>query len=218
MSTQKKVWIALAIVLGVALVGIGSYFLGQKLTEDAERQKAAVEQQAAVNKAIVDTKAELNKNNTGSNTTRPPHETTPPKTSTDPTCNADELSLSTGEAEGGASAGTFHYNIILTNIGKRTCTLFGYPGVSLVNDNGNQIGNPADRQTGVEEKTQTLTPGAKVKSVVSVPDPGNFPDGQCKDGATKFRVYPPNDAGYLSVATTTTTWCQGLAVTPVQPL
>jgi len=216
MSTKKKVWITLTIVLGVALVGFGSYFLGQKLTAEAERKKAASEQQAAVNKAIADTKAELNKNNTDANASRPPHETTPPKVSTDITCNADELSLATAPAAGGASAGTFHYDLILTNTGKRTCTLFGYPGVSFVNDNGNQIGNPADRETGQAEAKQTLAPGAKVKSTINVPDPGNFPDGSCKDGATKLRVYPPNDTGYLSVATTSETWCKGFSVTPVQ--
>ena len=75
---------------------------------------------------------------------RPAHELTPPKVATTTTCNADELTLSLANADGGG-AGTLNQMVVLTNSGKRTCTLFGFPGISLVNDNGNQIGSPADR-------------------------------------------------------------------------
>jgi hypothetical protein len=217
MTTKNKILITISAIVVAALLGFGGYALGQKLTADAEQKKAETAQQEAVKKAIEQTKLEMNKNNTPANVTRPPHEVTPPKVSTETTCNADELSLAIANADGGG-AGTLNYNIVLTNTSKRTCILGGYPGVSLVNDNGNQIGNPADRTTDKPVVKLTLTPGTKVKALVSTPDDANFPEGTCKDGATKLRVYAPNDAGYLSVATTTTAWCPGFKVSPVEAL
>lgn len=215
MTKKQKIWTSLAIVLGVAIVGLGGYFVGQQLTAQNEQKKAEAAQQEAVKKAVAAAKLEANKNETAANAARPPHEKTPPKPSPETTCNADELSLAIANADGGG-AGTLNYNIVLTNTGKRTCILGGYPGVSLVNNNGNQIGNPADRTTDVKVEKLTLTPGTKVKALVSTPNDANFPEGTCKDGATKLRVYAPNDVGYLSVATTTTAWCPGFKVTPVE--
>ncbi|HEU5121308.1 MAG TPA: DUF4232 domain-containing protein [Candidatus Saccharimonadales bacterium] len=147
---------------------------------------------------------------------RPAHELTPPKTSTSATCNADELTLSLAQSDGGG-AGTLNQSIVLTNTGKRECTLFGFPGVSLVNDNGNMIGAPAERAKNYQEKTITLMPNSQTKATVSFSEPGNFPSGTCKTGATKLRVYPPNDTGYLSVASPMiTAWCPGFMISPVQ--
>ena len=141
----------------------------------------------------------------------------PAKVVTATTCNADELSLTTASsAESGA--GTLAFKINLTNIGSRTCTLGGYPGVSLVNDNGNQIGSPAGRVSNIAEKTVTLKTHDTVSSTVFYTDEGNYSDGTCKDGATKLRVYPPNDTGYLSVLLPSSdiAWCPKFEVTPVQ--
>jgi hypothetical protein len=137
------------------------------------------------------------------------------KTATATTCNADELSLTTSASSEGTGAGTVAYNLVLTNISKRTCVLGGFPGVSLVNVNGNQVGTPADRTTNYIEKELTLAPNTKVKAIVSVSNSSNFSDGQCKADATKFRVYPPNDVGYLSVASPVDSWCPGFTVSPV---
>jgi hypothetical protein len=147
---------------------------------------------------------------------RPAQELTPPKVATETTCNADELTLTLTNGDGGG-AGTLNQMIVLTNVGKRTCTLVGFPGVSLVNDNGNQIGSPADRAKNNTEKSITLKPAAQSKATVSYSDPGNFPAGTCKTGATKLRVYPPNDTGYLSIASPMiTAWCPGFETSPVQ--
>lgn len=155
-----------------------------------------------------------NANNKVTDPSRPTNEKTPPKVTTDPTCNADELSLKTATADGGG-AGTLNLAIVLTNTGTRTCDLFGFPGVSLVNANGNQVGKPADRATNYQEAKQTLKPGGSVKAIISYSNSGNFDSGTCQDGATKLRVYPPNDVGYLSTSTTLTTWCPGFMTSPV---
>lgn len=150
------------------------------------------------------------------NETRPAQEKTPPKVATETTCNADELTLSVTNGDGGG-AGTLNQVLVLTNAGKRTCTLVGFPGVSLVNDNGNQIGSPAERSKSYAEKSLSLKPAATAKATISYSEQGNFPAGTCKTGATKLRVYPPNDTGYLSVASPMiTAWCPGFETSPVQ--
>jgi hypothetical protein len=147
---------------------------------------------------------------------RPAHELTPPKVATATTCNADELTLTLTNGDGGG-AGTLNQMLVLTNSGTRTCTLEGFPGVSLVNANGNQIGSPADRAKNYVEKSLTLKAKEAAKATVSYSVEGNFPAGTCKAGATKLRVYPPNDTGYLSIASPTiTSWCPGFEVSPVQ--
>jgi len=148
--------------------------------------------------------------------TTPDKPVTPSKPTTEPTCNADELSLAveTGNAPG---AGTLALNVVLTNTSSRDCSLYGFPGVSLVNANGNQIGKPADRATNYTEKRVSLAPGVKTTAIVTYAEEGNFDAGVCTDGATKLRVYPPNDVGYLSVAEVAITgWCPGFATSPVQ--
>ena len=148
--------------------------------------------------------------------TRPAQELTPPKVATETTCNADELTLSLTAGDGGG-AGTLNQVLVLTNSGKRTCTLKGFPGVSLVNDNGNQIGSPADRSKNYTEKSLSLKPAATAKATISYSNSANFGDGVCKTGATKLRVYPPNDTGYLSIASPMiTAWCPGFETSPVQ--
>lgn len=155
-------------------------------------------------------------NNNSSNNQTPTTPVTPVKPTPLTTCNADELTLA-AEPSSDSGAGTIALALVLTNSGNRECILGGYPGVSLVNDNGNMIGKPAERTTNVAEKTVTLKPGAKVIATIYSEQEGNFDAGVCADGATKIRVYPPNDTGYLSVAQTTlTSWCPGFMTTPVQ--
>lgn len=216
MNVKKIVLVVVAVIVVVGM-SIGCYFWGiyqkDEAVKEAETQ-AKTDADVAAKKAVADALAKENANNKVTDPNRPANEKTPPKISTDPTCNADELSLKSATADGGG-AGTVNFAIVLTNTGTRTCDLFGFPGVSLVNANGNQIGKPADRATNYQENKQALKPGASVKAIVSYANSGNFDAGTCKDGATKLRVYPPNDAGYLSVATTITTWCPGFVTSPV---
>ena len=137
-----------------------------------------------------------------------------PKIVTDPTCNADELSIVLGEGNG-AAAGSRSLSLVFSNNGDRECTLSGYPGVSLVNANGNQIGSPADRAASTNVKTVMLKSTQSTSALVTYPVEANFDAGTCTDGATKLRVYPPNDVGYISVVSPITGWCPGFQVGPV---
>lgn len=209
MNTKNIVWIMIGVIVALALGIGGGYFIGQ---QNKEQEISSAKQAAAdAAKAQAEAEAAVPKEDTN----KTPQEKAPAKVVTDTTCNADELTVAVEDGGDSSGAGTLAYNIVLTNSGKRTCTLFGFPGVSLVNDNGNQIGSPAERGTNYVEERLTLQSGTKVKAVVSIANSTNFPDGQCKAGATKLRIYPPNDTGYLSVATSIGSWCPGFVVSPV---
>lgn len=209
MNTKNVVWIIVGVIVVLALGIGGGYFMGQQNKE----QEISSAKQAAADAAKAQAEAEAATPKEDADKT--PQEKAPAKVATDTTCNADELTLAIEDAGDQSGAGTLAYNLVLTNASQRTCTLFGFPGASLVNDNGNQIGSPAERGTNYVEDRLILQPGTKVRSVLSIANSSNFPDGQCKTGATKVRVYPPNDTGYLSVATSINSWCPGFTVSPV---
>jgi hypothetical protein len=190
----------LIITVILALGGLGGYLVGNMhKSQDVDHAKTTAKLEA-----LQQVKTEAEK----------VQQQAPAKPAAETTCNADELSLAMASSSQ-SGAGTLAYDIIFTNVGKRTCALGGFPGVSLVNDNGNQIGTPAARTTSYTEKKVPLAPNTKVKAVLSTSNSANFSDGQCKTGATKLRVYPPNDTGYLSVATTIDSWCPGFEISPI---
>ena len=58
-----------------------------------------------------------------------------------PTCARDNLKFHVSQGSG--AAGTFTYLLRFTNTSRRTCYLFGFPGVRAVNRHGRQLGSPA---------------------------------------------------------------------------
>ena len=196
-------WILLVIILIAGGVAGGYYYANMNKDQEVQAAKQDGKNEAQ-KQAATDTKKAVADVAVKSQT----------KTNTETTCNADELSLAVAPSANGG-AGTIVYNLILTNVGKRTCTLGGFPGVSLVNDNGNMIGSPADRAKNYTENKLTLAPNTKVKAEMATANSANFADGQCKTGVTKVRVYPPNDTGYLSVVSPVSSWCPGFMISPV---
>lgn len=82
--------------------------------------------------------------------------------------------------------------IRFTNSSAASCTLYGYPGVSLVSANA-QIGLAAKRVATVPVTLVTLAPGATARATLQVVDAGNYPPSTCGPvKAASLRVYPPN--------------------------
>lgn len=210
-TERKMVKIMGLILLVLALITATAFCVYAWQQNESNAQKKDLESQLAAAKASRDAKEQ-----SPATDNRPAHEQAPPKVIPETTCNADELSLSLAKGDGGG-AGTLNQLIVLTNTSKRICILGGFPGVSLVNDNGNQIGSPAVRAKNYAENKLTVNPGGQAKATVSFQDQGNFEAGICKTGASKLRVYPPNDTGYLSIASPiVTTWCPGFEISPMQ--
>ncbi len=92
----------------------------------------------------------------------------------------------------GAAAGSTYQRLVFTNAGQDTCTLTGFPGVSLVQHrNGAPIGAPADR-TG-QGGTVSLAPGQSAQATLQITDAQNYPQEKCGQTPAKgLQIYPPN--------------------------
>jgi hypothetical protein len=84
--------------------------------------------------------------------------------------------------------------IDFTNTGASTCSLFGYPGVSLVKGPPyTQIGLAAKRSTTTPKVLVTLAPGATANALLQIVDALNYPSANCgPTKATALKIYPPN--------------------------
>lgn len=125
--------------------------------------------------------------------------TTEPNTAVIHACSTSMLSASVSGDNG--AAGTIYSNLIFKNIGSTTCTLFGYPGVSLVDCCGHQIGAAVPRDPSTYgEGTVTLTSGETVGAVFSYHDAYVNTVANCQPtNATGLRIYPPNQTAALFV-------------------
>lgn len=113
----------------------------------------------------------------------------------------------------GAAAGSAYYTISLRNTGQATCTLDGYPGVSLVGANGVQLGRAADRNPAGTSKTLTLAKGAGTTFILQVANAGDYSSGQCRPTAARgFRIYPPGSTQALFLARSGVTGCAATTV------
>ena len=120
-------------------------------------------------------------------------------------CATSGLKLTLGAQSG--YAGGVYQAIVFTNTSGTTCTLYGYPGVSLVSAPPyTQIGLAAKRASTVPVKLITLAPGASANAMLQIVDALNFPTATCNPvQAAYLRVYPPDQTvpGYLADASQT---------------
>jgi hypothetical protein len=108
-----------------------------------------------------------------------------------PSCSTSSLHITL--ANGGAGAGTDFTVLEFTNGGSSACTIYGFPGVSLANSAGAQIGAAATRNPSRASTLITLAPGAKANATLGVANAENYPATACKPTpAAKLKVYPPN--------------------------
>ncbi len=109
-----------------------------------------------------------------------------------PACPTSSLQVKLGVGQG--YAGGVYVVIDFTNTGASTCTLFGYPGVSLVKGPPyTQIGLAAKRSTTTPKALVTLAPGATANAPLQIVDALNYPSASCGPAkATALKIYPPN--------------------------
>ena len=109
-----------------------------------------------------------------------------------PACATSALQVKLGSSDG--YAGGVYVTIDFTNTSGSRCTLFGYPGVSLVTGPPyKQIGLAAKRSTSSSKKLVTLAAGATANAQLQIVDALNFPSASCgPTKATALKIYPPN--------------------------
>lgn len=121
-------------------------------------------------------------------------------------CTTKELTAKLTQGAGGGAGSSYPY-LVLTNSGSRTCTLRGYPGVSLRHGD-TQIGAAAERDRTVDASTITLQPGQSAHSALRIVNAGNFDSSDCTPtDADTMLIYPPDQKESISIDATGITGC-----------
>lgn len=100
------------------------------------------------------------------------------------------------------AAGSVYQNIDFTNTGSASCTLYGYPGVSIGTGMPfTQVGAAATRSTTATATLVTLAPGQTANALLRVVEALNYPQATCSPTATTYlQIYPPNQTTALYLA------------------
>jgi hypothetical protein len=107
-------------------------------------------------------------------------------------CSASDLAVSVDADSVDGTAGTTYFNLEFTNISHSACALFGYPGVSALNGNLNQIGKAAERNNNLPYTDVILAPDHTAHGDLGYHD--IIVDPACKPKAAfELRVFAPND-------------------------
>lgn len=135
-------------------------------------------------------------------------------------CPTRSLSATIGVSQG--TAGSTYTVIDFTNISQVTCTLYGYPGVSLAGGTPvTQIGLAAGQSQSSPRQLVTLTPGAVANALLQIADAGAYNASTCQPVATQYlQIYPPDQTTpiYLNYSATACSQpVQILTVGVVQP-
>ena len=101
------------------------------------------------------------------------------------------------DGQGNGAAGTIYYPLEFTNLSGHTCSMRGFPGVSAINRGGQQLGSPANWQSGGgfgTTRTVNVVPGATVHAILAYHDAAVSTEAGCDPVDTTFelRVYPPD--------------------------
>ena len=136
-----------------------------------------------------------------------------------PACPTSSLRVKLGLSDG--YAGGVYQVIDFTSTSSASCTLYGYPGVSLVTGPPYaQLGSAAKRSTTTPVKLVTLAPGETADALLQIVDALNFPPATCSPAkATNLKVYPPNQTAPVYLADTSYGCAkpvQTLVIGPVQ--
>ena len=119
-------------------------------------------------------------------------------------CPTRSLHLKLGVSQG--TAGSVYTTIVFTNTSNSTCTLYGYPGVSLTTGKpGSQIGKPAKENPATPRQLVTLQPQTSASALLRIVFAGNYPPSQCHPVTAHYlQVYPPNQTKQAYIAHQTT--------------
>lgn len=135
-------------------------------------------------------------------------------------CPSADLGVTAAATQG--TAGSVYATVTFTNRGSRTCSLYGYPGVSIGTGGPyHQVGFAAVENPSPPRELVTLSPGAVASAVLQVAEAGNYSASQCRPERTsEMKVYPPNQTQALYTPFSAT-GCAGsvrlLTVSVVQP-
>ncbi|MFI0716709.1 DUF4232 domain-containing protein [Streptomyces inhibens] len=128
-------------------------------------------------------------------------------------CTTTDMSLRLGRTDIGA--GNIRVPLIFTNKGKESCSLRGFPGVSLTQRDGSVIGKPAAREGGAGGSVR-LRPGQSAHAVLHTVNDG-VSDTPCWKNSQNVSVYPPGSKESMTTSSGGLRVCGGtFTVTTVE--
>jgi hypothetical protein len=115
-----------------------------------------------------------------------------PSSASSTACPTKYLAATIGLGQG--AAGSVYQVIDFKNISNTTCTLYGYPGVSLASGSPvTQVGAAASRSTETAASVVTLAPGQSANSLLRITQALNYPSASCSPVATTYlQIFPPD--------------------------
>jgi hypothetical protein len=118
-------------------------------------------------------------------------------------CTAGDLGVWLAVDQGNGALGTIYYPLQFTNLSGHTCSLYGYPGVSVTGDNGQRLGSPANWIAGYDRKRVVdLAPGATAHTLLAYRDAAVSTEEGC-DPVTEpsdLSVIPPGQRAATDAA------------------
>jgi uncharacterized protein DUF4232 len=135
-----------------------------------------------------------------------PAATTPAAPATTPaapagasSCATRSLHVRLGASQG--TAGSVYTTIVFKNVSNATCTLYGYPGVSLTTGSPvTVIGKAAKENPATPRRLVTLQPQTRASALLRIVDAQNYPASECNPkNSTYLQVYPPNQTAPVRI-------------------
>jgi Protein of unknown function (DUF4232) len=111
-----------------------------------------------------------------------------------PKCTASDLRVWLAIDQGNGAAGTIYYPLDFANVRTHTCSLFGYPRVSAISQDGQQLGSSAGLASLSGAQTVKLAPGAVAHTLLAYHDAVVSTEPGCDPvyTAAELRIYPPD--------------------------
>jgi hypothetical protein len=99
----------------------------------------------------------------------------------------------------GAAALTAYYEFEISNISRHACTLDGFPGVTALSDNGEQLGSAAGRAPRYRPRLVELAPDGTAHYQLGITI-GGWSTSVCHPTtASVLRIVPPGSGGGLQI-------------------
>ena len=119
-------------------------------------------------------------------------------------CPTRYLGAKLGLAQG--AAGSVYQVIDFTNISNVSCTLYGYPGISLAGGTPvTQIGLAATENSTTPRQLVTLAPGAVANALLHIGTARLYPASTCGPATTTYlQIFPPNQSTPIYLRYTST--------------
>jgi hypothetical protein len=124
--------------------------------------------------------------------------------STVPRCHTSDLTGSFTVVRGSAGAGNIVYNLDLKNTSSHPCTVYGYPGMQLLDAQHKPLPTTVQRSPIVAKTYVTLIPNgdasASARFSPDVPGPGEPVSGACEPTAAYTEITAPDETTQLVTA------------------